>query len=195
MKKASTLITVIIAIVVLLVAFGVGFAVKRFRVQRAENAVQAEAEPKAKESGEKAALPGGGERRRPVGLTDEQRIERQDARAQMKERFENMSEEERRQFLAERGGRFDAGGRRPGGGRRPTGMGMSEEERQAMKERYENMSEDEREQVRKEMRQRFGGRRRGDRRISGRRPPDGEPMRKDEDGGKMEEIQDNPPDN
>ena len=192
MKKASTLISVIIAIVMLLAALGVGFSVKQFRAHRAEKAVEAKAEPKVRQSGEKVALPGGGERRRSADLTAEQRAERQEERAQMRDRWENMSEEERRQFMAERGDRFDAA-RQQGGGRRPGGMGMSEEERQAMRERFENMSEEERQKAREEMRQRFGGRRRGDRGGPDRRPPDREPMRTDE--GTREENPDNPPEN
>jgi len=167
MKKASTLISVIIAIVMLVAALGVGFSVKQFRVHRAEKAVQAE--PNIKQPGEKAALPGGGERSRSADLTDEQR--------------------------AERGNRFDAGTRGQGGGRRPGGTGMSDEERQAMKDRFENMSEEERAKAREEMRQRFGSGRRGDRGGSGRRPPSGEPVRRDERGGTTEENQDNPPEN
>ncbi len=193
MKKASTLISVIIAVVMLLAALGVGFSVKQFRVHHAEKAVQAE--PNVKQPGEKAALSGGGERRRSADLTDEQRAERQEERAQMRDRWENMSEEERRQSMAERGNRFDAGTRGQGGGRRPGGTGMSDEERQAMRDRFENMSEEERQKDREEMRQKFGDRRRGDRGGSDRRPPDGELIRRDERGGTTEENQDNPPAN
>jgi len=194
MKKASTLISVIIAIVMLVAALGVGFSVKQFRANRAEKAVQAETEPKVEQSVEKAALPGRGERSRRAELTDEQRAEMQEERAQMRDRWENMSEEERRKFMAERGDRFDAG-RRPGGARRPGGMGMSEEERQAMRERFENMSEEEREKAREEMRQRFGGRRRGDRGEGPEGSPDGGLRRRDEGEGTREENPDNPPEN
>ena len=142
MKKASTLISVIVAVVMLLAALGVGFSVKQFRANRAEKAVQAEVEakPEVKQSGEKAALPGRG-------------------------------------------------------GRRRGGMGMSEEERQAMRERYENMSEEERQTAREEMRQRFGGRRRGDRGGGPGGSPDGGFRRRDEGEGTREENPDNPPEN
>ena len=181
MKKASTVISAIIAIVVLLASLGVGFAVKRFRVQRAEKLVQAEPAPEKKQSGERAALPGRGERSRFAEPTAEQ--------------VKNMSEEERRQFMAERGSRFDAGDRQGGGGRRPGGMGVSEEERQAMREKYESMSEEEQAKFREEMRQRGGGRRRGDRGGGGIRPGGEEPIRRGEGGGRSEENQDNPPEN
>jgi hypothetical protein len=197
MKKASALISVIIAVVMLAAALGVGFSVKQFRVHRAEKVAQAvaKAEPKVKPSGEKAALPGGGgERSRSAELTDEQRAERQEGREQARDRWENMSEEERRQAMAERGNRFDAGTRGQGGGGRPGGTGMSEEERQAMRDRFENMSEEEREKAREEMR-RSGGRRRGDRGAGPGASPDGGVRRRDEGAGTTEENPDNPPEN
>jgi len=194
MKKASALISVIIAIVMLAAALGVGFSVKQFRVHRAEKAAQAEAkaEPKVKPSGEKAALPGdGGQRSRSAELTDEQRAERQDGREQARDKWENMSEEERQKAMAESGNRFDAGARGQDGGRRPGGTGMSEEERQAMREKFENMSEEERAKAREEMGQRFGGRRRGGR--GGGEPGGSRP--RDEGAGTTEEIQESPPEN
>lgn len=166
MKKTSTFISVITALVVLMAALGVGFSIKQFRMHRAETVAKAEPVPelKAKEPVGRAALPGGGERRRPSGPTVEERADRQRERARENERVADMSDTERREASRrERSERFggdrmggEGGGRRPGGG-----MGMSEEERQAMRDRYENMSEEEREQMREQMRQRFGGRRRG----------------------------------
>ncbi len=73
----------------------------------------------------------------------------------MRERLENMSEEEREQFRAQMRERF--GGRRRRGGERS--QNLSEEERRNMRERFENMSEEEREAFRAQMRERFGGRR------------------------------------
>lgn len=198
MKKASALISVIIAVVMLAAALGVGFSVKQFRVHRAEKVAQAEAaaKPKVKPSGEKAALPGGGgQRSRSAELTDEQRAARQGGREQMRDRWENMSEDERRQAMAESGNRFDAGGRGQGGGGRPGGTGMSEEERQAMREKFENMSEEERAKAREEMGQRFGGRRRGGRGGEPGGSPDGGSRRRDEGAGTTEENPDNPPEN
>jgi len=183
MKKASTLISVIIAIVVLLAALGVGFSVKQFRVRRAEKVAEAEPAPKAKKPVGRAALPGRGERSRSSGPTAEQRAERQAERERENERVANMSEAERREYFRERSERFGGADRRgEGGGRRRGGMGMSEEERRAMRERYENMSEEERQQAREEMRQRLGSRRRGDRRGMPGGGSDGDRRRGDGEG-------------
>jgi hypothetical protein len=102
--------------------------------------------------------PGGAEgpRDRPGGFGG-------DRMAGMRERFANMSEEERREAIAQM--RERSGGRR-GGGMRGRFENMSEEERarmeeerSQMRERFENMSEEEREEFRAQMRERFGGRR------------------------------------
>ncbi len=69
-----------------------------------------------------------------VGATFGQEEERARQRDSMRQRFENMSEEEREKFLAEMRQR---------------------------RERYQNMSEEEREKFRAEMQQRFGGARSG----------------------------------
>jgi hypothetical protein len=83
-----------------------------------------------------------------------------EGRGNMRERFANMSEEERVQMRE----RF--GGRRREGGMRGRFENMSEEERarmeeerRQMRERMENMSDEEREEFRAQMRERFGGRR------------------------------------
>ncbi|HLB73254.1 MAG TPA: hypothetical protein VJJ98_04495 [Sedimentisphaerales bacterium] len=160
MKKATALVSAIIAIVMLVGALGIGFSVKQVRIHFAEKAAGAKSAPKAEQSGEKAAGPVGGETDRSAEPTAEQRAARQGERPGMRDGRENMSEEERRQLMAERGNRPDAG--RQGDGGRRTG-GMSEEERQAMRERFENMSEEERARFREEMRGRSGGRQRSDR--------------------------------
>ena len=193
MKKASTLITAIIAIVVLLAALGVGFSVKHFRSRRAQNEPQSQVEPQAKQPDGRAALPGGGARPRTAGLTTEERSDRQDERARMNERLSGMSEEERREFMAQR----PDDRRRPGqmGGRRPGGMEMSEEERQKMRERFENMSEEERQKFREDMRQRFGGRRPGGRGGDPGDSPGERPRRSPGGEPRIREGQDNPPEN
>ena len=161
MKKATALVSAIIAIVMLLGALGVGFSVKQVRIRLAEKAAGAKSAPKAGQSGEKAGAPVGGQRSPSADLTAEQRAATQGERPGMRDRRENMSDEERRQLMAERGNRPDAGPQGGGGGRRMGGM--SEEERQAMRERFENMSEEERARFREEMRSRSGGRQRSDR--------------------------------
>lgn len=193
MKQASTIIAVIIAIAVLLAAFAVGLGIKRVRVRRANNEPQEVAKPEPKQT-ERDALPGGGARPRTAGLTLEQRGQRQDERAGMNERWDNMSDEERREFMANRPGRPDAGGRR-GDRRRPQGQELSEEERQAMRERFENMSEEEREKFREEMRQRFGGRQPGGRGAPPGISPGERAGRVREAEPRMRENQENVPEN
>ena len=79
-----------------------------------------------------------------------------DRMARMRERFEGMSEEERQEAIAQMRERF--GGRRREGGMRGRFENMSEEERarmeeerRQMRERMENMSEEERTKMREEM--------------------------------------------
>jgi hypothetical protein len=71
--------------------------------------------------------------------------ERENSRAEMRERWESMSEEERQAAREQHGGR---------GGRAGD---MSDEERQAMRERWESMSEEERAEMRAERDNRRGG--------------------------------------
>jgi hypothetical protein len=167
MKKATALVSAIIAIVMLLGALGVGFSVKQVRIRLAEKAARAKSAPKAEQSGGNAAAPVGGQR----SPTAEQGAARQGERPGMRGGRENMSEEERRQLMAERGNRPDAG-RQGSSGRRMGGM--SEEERQAMRDRFANMSEEERARFREEMRSRSGGRQRSDRGGAPGGSPDGE---------------------
>src|SRR4030042_1901303 len=95
MRKGSAIISVIIAIVVLLTAFGVGHVIKQVRIHRANS--QAKSQPQAGLQPQQpgaAALPGG-ERPRTEGPPFGQRPDRQDQRPGMN----------------------DQPGRRPGGGR------------------------------------------------------------------------------
>jgi len=149
MRKGSAIISVIIAIVVLLTAFGVGHGIKQVRIHRANS--RAKSQPQAGLQPQRpgaAALPGG-ERPRAEGPRFGQRTDRQGQRP-------GMNDQQTSDSMAQRPEGFDSG-RQPGGGRQ---QGMSEEERQKMKERFENMSEEERAKFREEMRQRSGGGRR-----------------------------------
>jgi len=163
MRKGSAIIGVIIAIVVLLTAFGVGHGIKQVRIHRANS--QAKLQPQAglqpRQTG--AALPGGGGPRA-EGPPFGQRPDRQNQRP-------GMNDQQGRDFMAQRPEGFDSG-RQPGGGRQ---QGMSEEERQKMRERFENMSEEERAKFREEMRQRSGGGRRPGGRGAGPGGPEPSP--------------------
>ena len=189
MRKGSAIISVIIAIVVLLTAFGVGHGIKQVRIHRANS--RAKSQPQAglqPQQSRAAALPGG-ERPRTEGPPQfGQRTDRQDQRP-------GVNGQQRMDSMAQRPEGFDSG-RQRGGGRQ---QGMSEEERQKMKERFENMSEEERAKFREEMRQRSGGGRRpGDR---GAGPGGPEPSPEEGAGPPAEgenrtsENQDNVPEN
>lgn len=155
MKHLSTVTSIVIAVVVLLAAFGIGLGVREVRTWRAE-VKSAEQIGPTNPTPPRVTRPGRG--REP---TQEQRAELKEQRGEMLERMANASEEEREQFRSEmrsRMQRFDAGQRQG----RPGFRDRSPEEMARMRERFENMTEEEREQFRAEMRERFGSRRRGE---------------------------------
>ena len=83
-------------------------------------------------------------------------------RAAMRDRFENMSEEEREKFRAQMRDRFSGGGRRRGGGGEMF-PNLTEEQRTEMREQmdklreqWEQMSEEERQQALAQMREKYG---------------------------------------
>ncbi|MHC4728320.1 MAG: hypothetical protein ACYS17_13955 [Planctomycetota bacterium] len=184
-RSGSGLIFVIVWAAVLFTSFVIGICVKEVRFHRARTVVEAtkdtetttpkvtskveklsEAEKLAQELAQKAPAPrpGGGERiaNRPPRSGAEGGMENmrdrfanmsEEERAKMRERFANMSDEERAQMMRER-----MGGRRREGG---------------MRERMENMTEEEREAFRAQMRERMGGRRPGGG-EGGRRRPQGD---------------------
>jgi hypothetical protein len=120
----------------------------------------------------------------------------------MRERFENMTDEEREQFRAQMRERF-------GGGRRSMGpqLNLSDEERAKMREeidtlreKWDQMSEAEREEARNQISEKYGfsprglggGRGFGGREDGGRRPfirPDAEETGLDEEQTKPDEDQ------
>jgi len=175
MKRSGTvLIFVIVWAAVLFASFVIGICVREVRFYRARGVVEAaksettttakvakskaeipsEAEKLAQELAQKAPAPQapGGERiaNLPIDQGTEAILEN------VRERFANMTEEERAQM------RERMGGRRRGGGERFQNLSeeeraQMEEQRRQMRERFENMSEEERAQ----MRERMGGRRPG----------------------------------
>ncbi|MHC4557611.1 MAG: hypothetical protein ACYS80_09940 [Planctomycetota bacterium] len=170
MKQISTITSVIIAVVVLLAALGIGLCIREIRLKRAGVASGGD------EVQSPIPAPGGGERK--LAPSPEDRAKLVEERAELMERFENMSEEEREQFRAQTRERF--AGRRPEG--REGFQRLSEEERtkmreevEKMREGWEEMSEEEREEVRAKMRERFGGRRPRGGGEGGRRRPGGMP--------------------
>jgi len=178
--SGTTAIFVIVWVIVLLAAYGIGLCIRQVRFRHAglESKALAEAQMRPeiqKPSGanepekERAEMvqvppemrPMPGPEGRPgqrlggpsEGMAMFQMLPPEEA-AELRERWPNMSEEEREQFRTQMAERWE---------------NMSEEERQQALERrqaemqerrarFENMSEEEREKFRAEMRDRFGGR-------------------------------------
>jgi hypothetical protein len=203
MKRASTIVSVIVAVVVLVAAFAVGLCIREIRFRRVG------AEPKAAEAQKQSVTsqpqmgrpqanqpptgpmfgPGGPGRQRGPSADADERSGMVDDRAAMRERFENMSDEEREKFRSQMRDRFSGAGRRRGGGGEML-QNLSEEQRTEMREQmeklreqWEQMSEEERQEAMAQMREKYGftprmgfGGRPGGRpggAEGGRRPPGG----------------------
>ncbi|MCP4263529.1 MAG: hypothetical protein GY774_39385, partial [Planctomycetes bacterium] len=142
-----------------------------------------ETEKLAQELAQKAPAPspgaGGGERfaNRPPRPGAEGGMEN------MKDRFANMSEEEKAQM------RERMGGRRRGGGQNLSEeqRAQMQEQRRQMMEKMENMTEEEREEFRSQMRERMGGRRPGGGEGGRGRPGGRRPGGDGQGGGRRQE--------
>ena len=165
MKKQSgkTILFVLVCIGVLVAAFGIGTWIKEIRFSgvknESETAAAPEKSPGELESSRAQArqMPGpGGEMDGGGDLSPEQRTESGEQRAGMRDRFENMTEEEREKFRTQMRDRF-------GGRQRDAGPQLSEEDRTKMREeiealmaRSDEMSDEEREQARNQINEKYG---------------------------------------
>jgi hypothetical protein len=162
MKLSGSMVSVIVAVVVLIGALGAGLGIKEVRVRKAK----AEAEALSKLQKAQARQARTGPLSRSTTGVDRQTAEAQDRqrtgqdREQARARWENASPEEQQRMRQEMGDRFRSRG--PGGGR--FGANMSPEEREkmraemeGMRQRWESMSEEEKAQATAQMRQRFEG--------------------------------------
>ena len=159
-----TKIFVIVWASVLFASYVTGICIKEVRFKRARVASQAvtepevisevqkpsEADPLLQELAQRSPLPGPGGAERPGNRSPEDSAGLGEGRRNMRERFANMSEEERAQMRE----RF--GGRRREGGQRFQNLSEEErarmeEQRRQMRERMENMSEEERAKMGEEM--------------------------------------------
>jgi len=204
--SGTTLIFVIVWASVLFASYVIGICIREVRFQRARVESKADTEPQVssevQEPGETDPLirelaqrrpmsgpegPGGPRNRSP-----EDRAGFGEGRGDMRERLENMSEEEREQFRAQMRERF-AGRRQEGGGML---QNLSEEERARFREemeelrgRWEEMSEEEREEARSQMSEKYGFVPRigmGGRPGGNRSPGDGESGRRRQGGRRQE---------
>ena len=160
-QSGKTILFVLVCIGVLVAAFGIGTWIKKIRFsevkKESDTAAVAEKSPSELESGRASArqMPGsggmdGGD------LSPEQRTALADQRSGMRERFENMTDEEKEKFKTQMRDRF-------GGRRRDMGPQLSEEDRAKMREeiealmaRSDEMSDEEREQARNQINEKYG---------------------------------------
>ncbi|MFZ2147719.1 MAG: hypothetical protein WAV28_10920 [Sedimentisphaerales bacterium] len=169
--SGTTKIFVIVWASALFASYVTGVCIREVRFKHARVASQAVTEPQVnsevqppsatdqlvKELAQKRPMPGPEGAEGPRNLSPEDRAGFGEGRANMRERLDNMSEEEREQFRAQMRERF-AGRRREGGA-----QNLSEEDRAKMREeteklreRWEEMSEEEREAARAQMIERYG---------------------------------------
>jgi hypothetical protein len=162
-KSGTTIVFVIVCVGVLVAAFAIGICIRKIRFG-AENESITTAPGKsaielAREREQARRVQGTGEISKAGELSPEQRAELVQQRAGMRERFENMTEEEKEKFKAQMRERF--------GGRRRGSMGpqlqLSEEDRaklreeiDALREKWDQMSEAEREEARNKISEKYG---------------------------------------
>jgi hypothetical protein len=206
-KSGTTVVFVLVCIGVLVAAFVIGICIRKIRFGTGNKSIAAapEKSPRelAREREQARRIPGTEGMGRSSELSPEQRAELVEQRAEMRERFENMTDEEREAFRAQMRERFS--------GRRRGDMGpqlqLSDEERakmrediDALREKWDQMSEAEREEARNQISEKYGFSPRGlggnrsfrDREGSGRRPfmrPNDEQTRPDEEQTQPDEKQ------
>jgi hypothetical protein len=199
-KSGTTIVFVLVCVGVLIAAFAIGICIRKIRLGN-ESVTASEKSPieLAKEREQARRMPGiegmGGSSE----LSPEQRAELVEQRAEMRQRFENMTEEEREEFRAQMREKFS--------GRRGPQLQLSDEERakmreeiDALREKWDQMSEAEREEARDQISEKYGfsprgfgpGRGFGDREGGRRRSfvrPDAEETRPDEEQQEPNEEQ------
>jgi len=199
-QSGTTIVFVIVCIGVLVAAFAIGLCIREIRFSGATNESATVSKPE-KSAGELETRRAQARQMPSIGgmdsdgeLSTEERTALVERRAGMRERFENMTDEEREAFRAQMRERF-------GGRRRDMGpqLQLSEEDRAKMREeidslrkKWDQMSEEEREKARNQISEKYGftprslggGRGFGDRVGGGRRPvirPDDEQTEPDDE--------------
>ena len=171
MKRASAIISVVIIVAILLGALGVGLCVREFRCRRA----QTESESATDLDTQHMYTAG--------QASPEENAQPKDQRQTMRQRWENMSDEEKQQYMARIRERFDTG--RQGQPNRFSSLSEDERARliqqmEQMRQNWDNMSDTERENFRAQMRERFETGQRQDRtRFSGLSPQLTTPVKED----------------
>jgi len=171
LKQSKTVMSVVLAAGVLLGALAIGLTIRKFRSQPTEPEPQLKppAEPD-REQTVRTPGPDRQRRRRLENLSPEERARIRKERESMRERWENMTEQERKEFLARM--RERARSRPRPGERRFRGLPPDETARLRMqipgledpnlKKRWEDMSEQERQDYIRRVRERINTERRAD---------------------------------
>ena len=205
-QSGTTVVFVLVCIGVLVAAFAIGICIRKFRFGNESITTTApEKSPSqlAREREQARRMPGNEAMDRNSELSPEQRAELVEQRADLRQRFEGMTDEEQEAFRAKMRERFN--------GRRRGDMGpqlqLSDEERakmreeiDALREKWDQMSEAEREEARNQISEKYGfsprglggSRGFGDRESGRRRPfmrPDSEETRSDEEQTAPDEEQ------
>ena len=161
-QSGTTVVFVLVCIGVLVAAFAIGICIRERRFGGAKNESQTVAVPEKSPGelegnrAEAKRMPGFGGMDTGGDLSPEERTALVERRAGMRERFENMTEEEKEKFRAEMRERF-------GGRRRDMGPQLSEEDRAKMRKeieelraRWDEMSEEEKEEARNQISEKYG---------------------------------------
>jgi len=177
-QPGTTILFVLVCIGVLVAAYAIGLGAREIRFSKVKADTVSAAKPEKsaidRESesarAQRRPMPGVEGMNRDSAPSPEQRTESGDQRAGMRERFENMTEEEREKFRTQMRDRF-------GGRQRDMGPQLSEEDRTKMREemeelraKWEEMSEEEREAARNQITEKYGITPRG---LDGSRGPGG----------------------
>jgi len=160
-QSGKSIVFVLVCIGVLVAAFAIGICIKEIRFGGAGKTAEVpEKSPVelAREREQARRMPDNGQTSTAGDLSPEQRAELVEQRAAMRDRFENMTDEEREAFRAQMRERFS-------GRRRDMGpqLNLSDEERAQLRKdidelraNWEQMSEAEREEARNNISDKYG---------------------------------------
>jgi hypothetical protein len=161
-QSGTTIVFVLVCIGVLIAAFAIGICIRKIRFGAENESIAAAPEKSpielARELEQARRMPGNEGTDRNSELSPEQRAALVEQRTGMRDRFENMTDEEKEAFRAQMRERF--GGRRQDMGPQ---LQLSDEERAKMREeidtlreKWDQMSEEEREEARNQISEKYG---------------------------------------
>lgn len=161
-QSGSTVVFVLVCVGVLIAAFAIGICIRERRFSGAKDEPQTATVPEKspgeleRERAQARRMPGSERMGMGGDLSPEERTALVEQRTGMRERFENMSDEEREKFRAQMRERF-------GGRQRDMGPQLSDEDRAKMMKEFEElrakseeMSEEERDEARRKIIEKYG---------------------------------------